>query len=252
MKECAFCLQSAKLSGEHIFSDWMNDALPPARGDGKWTGIFTRSGDASNHWKSAHLNWKTKVVCEKCNNGWMHEIEDNHAIPVMSPLIAGKVGIPINQSAARSIAIFAFKTAVIIDLLRHDGKEPFFSRRLRADFRKHLAIPSMVNMWLCAYAPRKVRRADVFAAYYSAEIPLMDKVQLYVCTYGIGKLAFQILAVKTFSSRFIFKVSGFEELSVPFWPEIEPGFVWPQPFGLRSVEEFTQYHRRWENLTPLI
>lgn len=242
MKECAFCFQPAKLSGEHVYSDWMNEVLP-----GGWESRFTKSADSSSASRySAELDWKVKVVCEACNNGWMSDIEAKHAKPVMAPLIAGNIGISITQANAQSIAIFAFKTAVIMDLVRKDkDREPFFSRRLRTAFRKHLDIPSIVRMWMCAYAPG-ARRADAFAGYYSGEMPFVGPVQLCVCTYGVGGFAFQVVAVKHLGSGGLIPAGEFDKLSIPFWPEIPPRFVWPLPFGLRSVQEFIQYHRRWE------
>lgn len=251
MKQCAFCSSTAKMSGEHVFSDWMNGALPSPVSSGGWNGILTRPGSPQIPYKSLALDWTVKVVCEECNNGWMNEIENKHAKPVMAPLIGGKIHIPISQLNARSIALFAFKTAVIVDLLRKSSDDHFFSRRQRTAFKNHLTIPASVAMWMCVYAPRKSRRADVFSGYYSGDIPLMGPVQLYVCTYGVGNFAFQVLSVKHISSQGGFATDKFENLSVPFWPKIAPGFVWPIPIGLRSVEEFTQYHQRWEALIPM-
>ena len=52
----------AKLSGEHVWSEWM--ALFP--GPKTYLDIMRR-----RNWVSSHLNWKAKVVCITCNNGWM-------------------------------------------------------------------------------------------------------------------------------------------------------------------------------------
>ena len=52
----------AKISGEHVWSEWM--ALFP--GPKTYLDIMRR-----RNWVSSHLNWKAKVVCITCNNGWM-------------------------------------------------------------------------------------------------------------------------------------------------------------------------------------
>lgn len=184
-----------------------------------------------------------KVVCEKCNNGWMSRLEDKIAKPVLTPLIGGEVNIPIPQSSADSIAAFAFKTAIIIDLLRDgDGFEPFFSRRIRANFKKTHAIPNNVNMWMCAYLSPD-QRADVFSAYYKGNMSLEYPVELYVCTYSAGSFVFQVMSVKTIGRSPLGPRSDFDRVSVPFWPHIRPEFVWPNRLGgLRNVEEFIQYH----------
>jgi hypothetical protein len=120
-RECAFCPATAKMSGEHIWSDWMNGLLPGKKRfiskdkDGKV--IFQRI--------AKELDWTAKVVCKPCNETWMSKIEGDHAKPSMEDLITGKLDIPIMQSRANSIALFGFKTAVVLDHLRRDP-EPFF------------------------------------------------------------------------------------------------------------------------------
>jgi hypothetical protein len=244
MKECAFCMEPAKMSGEHIHSDWMNEILP-----GQWKRIFNSSLGLHAEHDSPELNWKIKVVCERCNNGWMSQLEEKIAKPVLAPLIGGEVNIPIPQSSADSIAAFAFKTAIIIDLLRNgDGFEPFFSPRIRAAFKKTHAIPPNVNMWMCAYLSRE-QRADVFSGYYKGNMPLECPVELYVCTYSAGSFVFQVVSIKTIGHSPLSPRGDFDRASVPFWPYIRPKFVWPNRLGgLRNVEEFIQYHRRWETL----
>src|ERR1700677_4836142 len=110
MKECAFCPHTAKLSAEHIVSAWMDELfVGPVKTKITDTAGFVRE------WKSSELDWKAKVVCGPCNNTWMSEIESKHAKPVMTPLIKGDSAFPIGSSEAHSLALFAFKTAVVLD-----------------------------------------------------------------------------------------------------------------------------------------
>jgi hypothetical protein len=245
MALCAFCMNTAKLTGEHVNSDWMNKILR-----GPWTRFFNSSEGASAEHPSAKLNWKAKVVCEKCNGGWMSDIESKHASPVMGPLIEGEeIDIPITQTDAQSIAIFAFKTALVVDALRED-EDRFFSQSVRTDFMNSLSIPSSVNMWFCAYLTRE-RRADTLAVYYKGHSRFKGFFDLYVCTFGVGCFAFQVLAVNGFAIGPLFPDRRFDYLSVPLWPNIPAGFVWPPRRNLQIVavdtyERFVQYHKRWE------
>ena len=147
-KECAFCPSVAKLSGKHVWSEWMN-ALFPGTKRFQFLDILKR-----RNWSANQIDWKAKVVCEPCNNGWMSRIEQEHAKPAMADLIAGKVDIPIPQSRATSIAFFAFKTAVVVEYLSRGRKYHFFPREVRFRFRQSLDIPPTVNMWMARYLPR--------------------------------------------------------------------------------------------------
>src|SRR5271154_5981831 len=108
-RECAFCPETANRSGEHLWSNWINDLVP---GRKKFT-IRDENGNIVREWQSKELDWKAKVVCQRCNNTWMSDIENDHAKPAMTDLITGKVDVPITESKARSLALFGFKTAVV-------------------------------------------------------------------------------------------------------------------------------------------
>jgi hypothetical protein len=243
MKKCGFCFETAKMSGEHVFSDWMNKLFP-----GEWTRRFNLADGTGFTEQSPKLNWKAKVVCEKCNNTWMSSIEELHARPLLTPLIVGKINVPIGPSEAESIAIFAFKTAAVVDLIpkRPKQKEPFFSPRLRAAFKRNQTVPPLVWMWMCPYIPGTYR-ADVFVACNEGKMSLVGPIQLYVCTYAIGHFAFQVVSIKAIGKVSLRPDPAFDRLAVGFWPKIEPQFVWPRRIALRSLEELEKFHRRWEN-----
>jgi hypothetical protein len=252
MKECGFCFRRvSKMTGEHIYSDWMNKIFTDP-----WERRFTLPDGRVFTFPAAALDWKEKVACGVCNSGWMSAIEDNHAKPVLTSLIVGQLDIPITRSAARSIAIFAFKTAAVIDLMpiRQKQQKPFFSKRIRSNFRDSLTIPPSVWMWMCPYVAKNYR-ADTFATNYQGESPVAGPMQFYICTYAIGHFVFQVLALKTIHTG-PFRLSAgdpsFNKTAVQFWPGIIPGFIWPRPFALRSVEELEKFHRRWEGVISTI
>lgn len=248
MRECAFCSETAKLSAEHIFGSWVSGLFA-----GKWEGKFTNKHGQVNEWSSTKLDWKARVVCETCNNTWMSEIENKHAKPTMSPLIDGGIGIPISHASAQSLSLFAFKTAVVLDCSqRGRDHNPFFSQRLRHAFRKHHNIPNTVQMWMAVYAPGS-RRVDTSVGYYKANLLPTYPIDLFVCTCAIGNFAFQVVASKQMGFELFTPNPDFGRLAIPLWPQTQPKFVWPgnPPNALRSVEQFIEFHRRWEGLAHL-
>ena len=115
---------------------------------------FTRTmpDGTEQRFPRAKLDWKAKVVCETCNSTWMSEIESQHAKPSMSDLISGKLDIPIDLPRAASIAVFAFKSVVVVDHMAR-GRMPFFSQFARYAFARTHTIPANVNMWLAGFLP---------------------------------------------------------------------------------------------------
>jgi hypothetical protein len=241
MKQCAFCPETAKLSAEHLWSDWVNDLFPGKKRFGR----RNDEGEVVQRWITRSLDWKAKVVCKPCNETWMSTIESQHAKPAMADLIVGKTGIPISQSRANSIALFAFKTAVIFDHVSR-SREPFFSDAARHGFRETLTIPDNVRMWMAGFGPRG--RGEVMTMYHEGRTPLGDAFQFYVCTYGVGHLVFQVVACKNLMARSFWPSASFESLAVPFWTHIPEGFVWPAANVLRSSGQFNSFSRQWNDI----
>jgi hypothetical protein len=240
-RECAFCSATANLTGEHIWSDWMNALFP---GEKAFHSINERM-EVTKSWSSGQLDWKAKVVCERCNNTWMSKIESDHAKPALTDLITGKTDIPILQSRANSIALFAFKTAVIVEHLNRSRIVRIFPRQVRHRFREALEIPHNAKMWMAGFLPRGKGR--VVTLYH--DLPPTPSFELYVCTYGVGRFVFQVVVEKAPSHLTLLPIPGYERSAIPFWPSVPKGFVWPPETVLETVRDFESFAARWRRLT---
>lgn len=240
--ECAFCPATAKLSGEHLWSNWTHSIFK-----GKNFTFIQRDseGEPISIWRSQAVNLRAKVVCKPCNEGWMSNLEFRHAKPALSDLIAGNEITPITQSRADSVAIFAFKTAVVIDHMRRDT--PFFRRSIRHKFARTLTIPDNVQMWLAGFLPMGSGR---FRTYYSnSPNSVGARIKLYVCSYSVGHFIFQVVAARSIGIPSFRPRPGFEHLAIPFWPKIPMGISWPPQDVLRTRIDFDKFSERWGAIT---
>lgn len=238
-RECAFCPETAKLSLEHLWSDWMNDLFPGKK-------RFVRKnekGEIISQYVKEHLDWKARVVCRHCNNTWMSQIEQKHAKPAMVDLITGKLDIPVSNSSAHSLALFSFKTAVIFDHVSR-GRVPFFDRASRHQFAKILTIPPTVAMWMAGFLPRG--KGEVHTCYHEGEVS-NRRLELYVLTYAVGHLALQVVGAKS-GNWTISPKPGFDHVAVRFWPGLADGLVWPLADVLRSSADFDSFSARWRTI----
>ena len=237
-RKCAFCPTAASLSGEHLWSAWMGDLFP---GDKRFTNK-NETGKIVSDWHSSELNWKAKVVCRECNNTWMSAIENDHAKPAMSDLIRGVCDVAITESRALSIALFAFKTAVVFDYMQKT-RQPFFSHFVCDRFREALDIPPTVAMWIAGFVPSG--KGNVHTCYHEGK-PHGKQLELYVCTYSVGHFAFQVMARRCPIFFFLSPWRGFEGVAIPLWPCPQKGFVWPASEALQTVSDFDQFSLRWQ------
>lgn len=210
--------------------------------------IFHNKTDRENQkvWSGSELDWKVKVVCEACNNGWMSEIEWLNAEPALTDLIIGKAHIPVPRSRARAIALFAFKTAVILEHMRRDLPVRFFPKLVRHRFREFLEIPPTVRMWMAGFLPRGKGRC--MTLYYDAPVVGAPPLEFYVCNFCVGHFMFQIVAERKPPFLAVSPIRGYEQSAVPFWPRIPDGFMWPPESVLKTTREFEQFSMRWRRL----
>jgi hypothetical protein len=248
MPQCIFCNRTAKLTAEHIWSVWMSELFPNR--------IFRMTqkddlGNILNQRKNSQIDWTIKVVCKPCNEGWMSNLESRHAKPAMIDLILGKPVSQLTPVQGMAIARFAFKTAVITDAIRR-GDEPFFAQSARQHFAKTLKIPPRIQAWFAGYEPRISGRLQPF--WYQVSSEAGHYFKLYVCTYSIGHLVFQLVAAQfdnSFPAISFEPRAGFEHLAIPLWPNLWNGIGWPPPSILRR-RDFDAFSVRWENITLLI
>jgi hypothetical protein len=245
MPACAFCHHSAKLTGEHIWSVWMGELLKI-----KKLRFIQRdtAGVPINTFALPGLDLKAKVVCKSCNEGWMSNMESQHARPAMERLITGvDTQFTFSHLRANRIALFAFKTAVIIDHMSR-GNPPFFCRSNRYRFAATGAIPTNVQMWFAGFLP--MRSGRINADYREATVPRMGRLKLYICTYAIGHFVFQVVSAKyTRGIRSFSPIAGFEHLSIPFWPTLATKTRWPPDDVIRTVAELEGFSRRWRTVS---
>jgi hypothetical protein len=93
---CIFCGATGanvKITREHTFSDWINEALPPeiVGPDISCERCILHGPQAGtvNTWPAKEVaGHKVRAVCTTCNNGWMSDLETAVG-PLIEPMIKG-------------------------------------------------------------------------------------------------------------------------------------------------------------------
>lgn len=237
MPECCFCPSTEKLTGEHVWSDWMNGLFPEGRVTFQQLGA---DGSKIRDWPAQKLNHTTNVVCEKCNNGWMSRMENEYAKPAMADLILGKRVGAISQRRARGLSLFAFKTALIADCSLPE-KDYFFAKSERYAFRESLTIPPDVRMWLLGMEPR------LGGAIRNHSVHYRPNYSLNICSFWVGQLGFQVVSAKSARAYNLESLPTPPGLTFLFYPTLEPGISWPRKKVL-GVDAFNDFSSRWNKV----
>jgi hypothetical protein len=244
-RECAFCAHSAKLSGEHIWSEWMRELFPTKKI--RFTS-FGEKHEVLRQWSSHDIDMTAKVVCQKCNNEWMSGLESAHAKPAMTDLIVGDKELTISEMQARGIAVFAFKTAVIAEHMKR-YRQRFYSREVRHEFAKALNIPRNTQIWMAGFLP--MGSGHIHSCYHEGKIDSTNRIEMHVCTYSVGHLTFQVVSARCTLPSLLFRpMQGFDHLAAPFWPEMPVPIHWPPNDVLRTKEDWEAFSNRWRKILP--
>lgn len=190
MKNCAFCpTQASKLSGEHLFDDWLNRGIS-AKGYKARYGTLEKE---TIEWDAHSLNHKLPAVCSPCNNGWMSQLTEELKTGFADCILQG-TPLLITPSALSVLSAYTFLKAAVMDYTYCEG-EPFFTRAARERFRVSRTIPSDGQVWVAAFRGRSVFGARANIRHYSSTQPgtPVYGIEWFAFTYVVGHLAVQLL-----------------------------------------------------------
>jgi hypothetical protein len=252
MRTCAFC-PSTKLTREHIWGDWINGIVPQVT---YTTQRKTSLVDFAEPWKSIGIQQIGKVVCQNCNNGWMSDLEANHAKPAMADMIRYGGAVSLLPKGIASISAWALKMSVIANFVGKLKNEPYFTNSERYEFARTMRVPSGVQMWLFSLSTpgRVIGKFNSHLGRFPAKTQY--GFELYIATFAIGYFGIQVVASRWINPHLVTFLGPFPGLrehdkwngiSVPLFPSDGSPVLWPPRFHLNgdTVEEFIN---RWKNM----
>jgi hypothetical protein len=199
MALCPFCHRTGD-SREHLCADWISSALGPQQ----YTFRHRKDSGDIHQWHGPKINVKARVPCGHCNNGWMSQLENKEAKPILKDMIVHGAPLSIMPRGIASLAAYAFKTAVIPSYMRID-RSKFFTRTACAHFARTLQVPLDVQVWIAALSTRQASRRGVFRSTYGkTPRDFMPSFELYVCTFAIGFVVLQVVATRIQKTNFPF------------------------------------------------
>ena len=178
-------------------------------------------GPEAKKWKSKSIDAVARVVCETCNNGWMSDL-DAQASATMSNMIRHGSAVSLLPIGIASIAMFAYKAAVVVNCAGNELGGPFFPPAERKRFSEdgHF-LPGGIQIWLSTYrGPRLHGRYE--GHYAKINTGRYRNFRVFVFTYTVGG------EVGCLSNRD----------SPPTFVKPTSGIPCPFPCGRRTAEPF--------------
>jgi hypothetical protein len=241
---CCFCGDVGELHDEHIWPDWLSDAL--TWGKDVHTHVV---GPREGRRRLEHAPPFERTVCvvcqDRCNGGWMSNLETRAKRPLLS-MITGKSEI-LDQQRQALIAFWTIKTSMMFAKAEPAGcwiPDTHFDELFRG---RWIAGHKGKNPW------RPLRKATVMLSAYSGEehggfypekleptlsgpdLRVPDESKGYGVTMNIGHLVFQLFAHDVEKLDFILRPKGFADSSITIWPSQRRSLRWPPRRWLDDV-----------------
>lgn len=255
-RACVFCGDDSKpLHKEHIFADWIAKiygSMP--------TGIsqaVDQHGITKTWGKNAFQD-KVRIVCQdRCNGGWMSDLEDQIK-PILGPMITKGWSTSLSPVSQREIAFWAVKTALVLDQFQPSTRV-IPDSEYPALYSAQRPLPSHL-VWLS----RRNSPGDNLASSFKESIgtirvpnggegaKLTDKIResmsegkgLYRVTFSVGFVVFQVFGHTLPTTLDIEEGADNAEYTQRIWPPNDQ-IIWPPPKGIEEVGGLSGLHRMW-------
>lgn len=230
MRICIFCQENASTK-EDVWPQWLTKRFPlynTSRMEAE------RGGRNLGNWPIKTLKLlPVRCVCAECNNGWMSRLE-NEVKPVIEAILDDRMNL-INSSSQAHIAVWAVKTAMVLEALYPD-REWFYTSDQRRGLRILSAIPERTSIWIA----KCVDQPNIYSAAKDMRTaPGKNEVHAYVTTMAFGSLAIQVMTMRAHTNlskgtKIIYDVNEGprEEVLMQVWPIMPNLQQWPPSQGL--------------------
>lgn len=255
MRNCIFCRETAKLSLEHVWPQWIWKLSHKEPQTGRYTVETFGTHIERRIRKAPMLDQTRRVVCESCNNGWLSRLENKMAKPVLQRFVVpqrGATGLSISLDDQVALVAWATKMAFILDYTtvtptnyRH------FSQDERQGFAATFTPPDGMAIWIAdlvrdtgRITHSSVTNVDSLALATAPDLQYGGQLS----TFHVGSLVFQTLHLRSLNDA---RVAPSDDLMLEphwnqvvrrIWPSHEVDISWPPQFSFdqEALKDFEQ------------
>lgn len=232
---CIFCGHAGKLTNEHVFPQWLLEVIPgEGRVQHEWIAP-AGSNSKSRKWTADVFSLTAKVVCERCNNGWMNDLEES-ARPFLESMIRGH-GRTLYDHGRQQVAYWGLKTAMMVDC----AQEPPHQCVPRAFYRELFEVGGVLPdclVWLgaCDFAGSADARHR--SLYLQSEGETSSRIGGFGASLKVGHLVIEVVRVELEEGRELKTGDLPTALLRRVWPAEHP-ISWPPRLRLSREQVMT-------------
>lgn len=240
-QRCIFCREGGvsgnPMTEEHLWSEWMHEYLPRVPGmkttSSRRTVRLGMTDVESKIRVGAVFTKRFRLVCKKCNTGWMSGLE-TAAKPILIPMLQGQRRTVLKKDRVTLAQWLALKVMVTECINRTDAVISEFER---ADFRLSRKMPRRLQifigthdtqLWYMAYWHQTLL-AHLGAIPPPKAAEVLDKFKnIQTTAIGLGHI-FSVSYITTIDDLKWKPIHGLHRRIRQLWPNRDQPIVWPLP-----------------------
>jgi hypothetical protein len=233
---CVFC-GGKPLTIEHVIPNWLGKILPTL-GEGPTAGYATGRVDLKTPddvqfyvKRGRKTPFEARQPCEKCNTGWMHDLE-RQVTPWITRMVKGQP-VKMPDFAVRSVAAWSVKTTTFI---RYADSPPAPTPDCRNKWLfRHKTPPSGSFVFLARYDGGGEPGGDWVRGEMVERSPSASVAEneVHLTTIRLGYLACFVVEVFSGNEASLTIPEKWRPVLVELWPSGEQGAItWPPPRSL--------------------
>jgi hypothetical protein len=248
MNNCFFCGPTdAILTQEHIWPQWVSRLLQGRHGSDHFRNLLSGPNSTTRNRASHIIDVTSSEVCLDCNTRWLSGIE-NAIKPLITPMITGDEAITLSADNQSTIAAWAYKMAMLLEVPAVGNRDPYFTPAERLQFRQTSLAHPYVKVFLARYAFGQHPGFAMDQRHTFTERSTGTARLLKVATMTVGHLAMQLMAVRSTASGELVPASEMEfeflgkarRAVLQIWPTNPLGVSWPPELTMdgQDLEEW--------------
>jgi hypothetical protein len=248
-RTCIFCgPTSAKITGEHCWPAWISELFYKKPKPDQYRVIratnFIRTGDKQQkEYSRASFNERVNVVCKTCNEGWMSDLENDHAKPLIAPMILGRRRLPLSVDDIVVLSAWAMKAAFVFEHTGSAKSGRYYTQSEREQFMRTLVPTDQTEIWLTEYRGQRRASSQVHNLLYELPDPLGPR-QGQATTISVGQFAFQVLSGRWPEHIYPRTPLVWDSAVIRIWPTDGTPVRWP-PGEYLGDNELEAFAYRW-------
>ena len=222
------------MTEEHLWSEWMHDYLPQV------PEMMTAHGRRHYRLGMTFVHEKVrqgppytrafKLVCTRCNTGWMSGI-DGDTKPILLELLQG-LPVTLLRNDRRRLATWLTLKFLVSDAI--DPNDSVFDQFARSDFKESRKIPRGLQIfvgthdspeWHTGYQ-RQTMRGNLRESSITKAEHLAESQNVQSTAFGVGRL-FSLTFASAIPNIKLNPSVGVIRLTRQLWPPRDRPIIWP-------------------------